>query len=87
MTRVCGCGGGAGLASGWPATAAVTPPAVSSTAATKPKTAPPLPNTPLSSSNDDSYEVLVRPSTAVFLRTFVAMTGPIDGQISVRWHQ
>jgi hypothetical protein len=38
-------------------------------------------------SYDDSYEVLVRSSTAVVLRNLVAMTGPIDAQISVRWHQ
>jgi hypothetical protein len=80
-------GGGVGCASGWTATAALTPPAASRTAAARPKSAPPFPNTLPAPSDDDSYEVLVRSSTAVVLRTFVEMTGPIDAQISVRWHQ
>src|SRR5438094_10217173 len=86
-TRVPVCGCGADWPPGWTATAAPTPPAVSTTAAARPKNAPPLPNTVLPPPDDNSYEVLVRSSTAVFLRTFVQMTGPIDGQISVRWHQ
>src|SRR5947207_11321474 len=73
---------------GCTATAAPTPPAARRTAtAATPRSVPAFPNTLLPSSYDDFYEVLVRSLTAVFLRTFVEITGPIDAQISMRWHQ
>src|SRR5947209_3515209 len=86
-TRVWAGGGAAGWESGWMATAAPTPPTVNSIAATRPSSAPPFPNTLLPSPDDDPSRYWFADRPPLSCETFVQMTGPIDGQISMRWHQ